>query len=175
VRGKIVLIYDSGIYDARSKGYWLGYNSDTSAQLTWEAVSPNLMWYVHDNWAATNASMKISHIVNYFNNLMGLSQAESSVMPICFLSAAEHNFWTALNTPTYFAMNVNPYACGKIAEINPAKRTGLVYMDFYATHMVARTVGQYTYIDYISDNNYNGIGYLVIAKNYYRHSLIPTP
>jgi 1-phosphatidylinositol phosphodiesterase len=153
VRGKIVLIYDGGIYDSRAKGYWLNYPSDTSEDLTWEASTPGHKWFVHDNYEATNYSMKISHLDSYLNDLLNLSYSEKAVMPFMFLSAAEHNIWTALNTPYSYSVHVNPYACSRIAGIDPAKRLGIVNMDFFSS----------------------GLGYLLVARNYYKHNLIPLP
>lgn len=170
MRGKLVLIYDGGIYDSRSKGYWLNFISDISEELTWEASTPNAKWFVHSNWQASNSTMKIDHLGNYLDDLVRLSYDEKIVMPNMGLNAASIG-----GTPGDFSIPVNAYVCGKISQIDPTKRLGLVYMDFYATLVVPHVSYYVVTYDYILDDRRNALPYVVIARNYYKHNLIPTP
>lgn len=175
VRGKIVFIYDGGIYDGRSRGYWLDYTSDTSEELVWYSTTPFVKWFVHSNYAANSPQMKRDHLDNYYNNLVKLGNSlgneERYVMPISSLNASHVPY-----SPVAFAYDVNPWACGKLAELDPTKRLGIVHMDFYATNIIFKIIGlHFDNFERVPDDRHNGIGYLLVAKNYYKYNIIPTP
>jgi|GEM_PF-5701404 len=155
VRGKIVLIYDSEIYDTNSKGYWLGYTSDTAKELVSNKDSPDLKWFVHSNYDASSYDMKTDNLNNYYSDLIKLNYADSSLMPVSSLNAQHHK--GKLIFPRDFANHLNPWGAGKFGELEPSKRLGIVHMDFYAD----------------PDYHYNGVGYLLVARNYFGQHLDP--
>jgi 1-phosphatidylinositol phosphodiesterase len=165
VRGKIVLIYDGGIYDNRSKGYWLDYASDVSEQLVSHPNSPNLKWFVHSNWNASNYDMKIDHLNDYYRDLAKLNYADRTVMPVSSLNASHDG----VKNPAYFASRLNPWGGGKFGELEASKRLGIVHTDFYAEPSDIDHMGFYA----DSSGKYNGIGYLLIARNYYQQKIDP--
>lgn len=165
VRGKLVLIYDGGIFDARSKGYWLDYTSDVSEQLVSNPNSPNLKWFVHSNWNASNYDMKIDHLNNYYRNLAKLNYADRTVMPVSSLNASHDG----IKNPSYFASYLNPWGGGKFGEIEATKRLGIVHTDFYAEQSNAKHMNFYAN----PGGEYNGIGYLLIARNYFQQKINP--